>query len=333
MFDNRYLYASARTRVLETQLLDQTIFERMLMSSSAEDAFKILSETVYSAWMPEISGFREFDKLLFLETLKTKTYLESISPEKALTNLFFLKYDVHNIKVFLKNTRLKAPREDLYLEAGTIPLLQLKEMLRTGELTDLPPEIGYEIKRLIKTLGENGSPRQIDLWMDKGLYSALVMLSKKSKSQFLEDLIATQIDLINLKTFIRLKVSGEGRDVLQDALIENGYLSPRFYEDNFDETLNSLPAKVMIYGYDQLLKLALEDYAVTKQLVKYEKLAEDLQFEKVKQAKYIAFGFEVLAAYWLAKENEAKLIRLIMTGKINHISVEAIRERLGSAYV
>lgn len=332
MFDNRYLYASARTRVLETQLLDKMTLERMLVSPSAEEAFKVLSETVYASWMPEIPNFRDFDKLLTQELLKTKAYLEAISPEKELINLFFLKYDVHNIKVLIKNTRLKEPREDLYLEAGTIPLTQLKEMLRTGELAELHPEIGLWLTRLIKSLGDNGNLRLIDLYLDKGLFDAMVMLSKKSKSQFITDIIATQIDLINLKTFLRVKAADVGRVVLQDALIDHGHIDCHFYEENFEEPLNNLPAKVMIYGYEHLLMPALEDHAATKRLVMYEKLAEDFLFDQVKQAKYIAFGIEVLAAYWLAKENEAKLIRLIMTGKINHISVEAIRERLGNTY-
>ncbi|MDK2799758.1 MAG: V/A-type H+/Na+-transporting ATPase subunit [Clostridiales bacterium] len=47
----------------------------------------------------------------------------------------------------------------------------------------------------------------------------------------------------------------------------------------------------------------------------------------------MAFGIEPLVAYLMAKENEIKIVRIIMVGKINNISNEIIRERLREAYV
>jgi len=53
----------------------------------------------------------------------------------------------------------------------------------------------------------------------------------------------------------------------------------------------------------------------------------------MKDAKYVSFGPEPVIAYIFAKENEIKLIRIIMVGKINGIDGEVIRERLRENYV
>jgi V/A-type H+-transporting ATPase subunit C len=53
----------------------------------------------------------------------------------------------------------------------------------------------------------------------------------------------------------------------------------------------------------------------------------------VKNAKYIPFGIEPLAGYLIAKDNEIKIARIIMAGKLAGISPELIRERLRETYV
>ncbi|HEX30202.1 TPA: V-type ATP synthase subunit C, partial [Candidatus Poribacteria bacterium] len=53
----------------------------------------------------------------------------------------------------------------------------------------------------------------------------------------------------------------------------------------------------------------------------------------IRPAKYVAFGIEPLIAYLIAKEHEVKLIRIIMIGKINQLSMDSISERLREPYV
>jgi V/A-type H+-transporting ATPase subunit C len=333
VFDNRYLYSASRTKVLETQLLDRTIVERMVAAQSAQEAYAVLSETIYSSLMLDAQNYIDYEKLIFLELLRTKTYIDAISPEKELTALFFLKYDSHNIKVLLKSMLLKTVNDHLCIDAGTIPLETLKEMLQSKDLRGLNPEMARCVTFILAEFKNQPNVKRIDWLMDQALYEAMFKRSKKSKSPYATDLISTQIDLINIKTLMRLKLSEAGRDSLSEVMIKNGKINLNFYEEIYDAPLSTLPIKLMVYGYDVLLQKSLEGFESFKSFVPYEKLADDLIFEKIKQAKYVAFGIEPLIGYILAKENEAKIIRMIMVAKINQISDEAIRERLGAVYV
>ena len=64
-----------------------------------------------------------------------------------------------------------------------------------------------------------------------------------------------------------------------------------------------------------------------------EKLLEDYLMETVRKAKLITMGVEPFIAWLFAKEAEIRNVRIIMTGKINGLSNDLIRERLRLVYV
>ena len=64
-----------------------------------------------------------------------------------------------------------------------------------------------------------------------------------------------------------------------------------------------------------------------------EKVLENKVVELIRKYKNINYGIEPVITYILAKEYEMKAIRLIMTGKINKIPNEVIKERLREIYV
>ncbi|HSN67062.1 MAG TPA: V-type ATPase subunit, partial [Fusibacter sp.] len=232
-----------------------------------------------------------------------------------------------------KDKFLNASNQHLYVELGTRPVSELEEMVESGKYDDLNPELALRLHEIESRFEQEKNPLWIDLLLDKGLYDAMFTLSGKNKSGYIRELVMTQIDLINIKTLIRIKASSYDKEVLKDFIMDNGHLNLAFYEEAYDEALSALPGRLTIYGYEDFLEEAIEDFGYITSLVKYEQLAETFFFEKVKQAKYIAFGVEPLVGYILAIENEAKLIRMIMVGKINNISTDAIKERLGDVYV
>lgn len=142
-----------------------------------------------------------------------------------------------------------------------------------------------------------------------------------------------QIDLNNIKMFVRIKAIGYQRDFLKKAFIEGGSLDYGFFSDAMDDPVDSLIDKLAMSDYSNVVAEGLGDYSKTKSLMRFEKLSDDFLLNYVKKGKYVAFGIEPIVGYIMAKENEAKLIRIIMVGKINHMENEVIRERLRDVYV
>ena len=55
--------------------------------------------------------------------------------------------------------------------------------------------------------------------------------------------------------------------------------------------------------------------------------------EMLKTQKYEAFSVGPLLGYLIARENEIKTVRIILTGKQNGFSDDAVRERIREMYV
>jgi len=55
--------------------------------------------------------------------------------------------------------------------------------------------------------------------------------------------------------------------------------------------------------------------------------------EAIKPQKYNPFSAGPLVAYVLARENEIKTVRIILTARLNELPEEQIRERIREMYV
>ena len=65
----------------------------------------------------------------------------------------------------------------------------------------------------------------------------------------------------------------------------------------------------------------------------FEKACDDYLMEYIKEAKYKTLTPEPVVAYILAKETEAKCVRIILTCKLHQIDVDVIKERVREGYV
>ena len=65
----------------------------------------------------------------------------------------------------------------------------------------------------------------------------------------------------------------------------------------------------------------------------FERWCDNQLIESIKPQKYNPFSAGPLVAYLLARENEIKTVRIILTGKLNGLPDERIRERIREMYV
>jgi V/A-type H+-transporting ATPase subunit C len=333
MSENKYLYSVTRVRALETKLLDKAKIERMVDSKDTDEILKILYETEYAGSVSEMKSIEDYEIVLSKELSKTYELLREISPVPELTNLFLLRYDIHNLKTLLKSSNLGEEHDELLSGIGTIPLIRLKAMVRDKDFSELHPILRSCVDEIVGEFTVNPDPQLIDVSLDRCLYELMYKVATDHKSGFLMDYISAQIDLINIKSLVRVKAIGYGRDFLKKVILSNGKLDYAFFSDVFDESLETLIDRLAYKDYGKVVEEGISNYIKTKSLTKYEKLSDDFIFELAKKGKYVAFGIEPLVGYLMAKENEVKIIRMIMVGKINEIPNELIRERLRDVYV
>lgn len=319
--DTRYAYITGRIRALEARLLDKLKLERMVAATSAKASLSELEETDYGPYVSQLKDINDFEDLLSDELKRLYFFIDKWSLDRELTDLFRLRYDFHNLKVFLKNKfkEKPLPLEELpFINLGTI---DPKEIEKVEELL----EAQKEARRAFE---ESKNPQDIDIILDKEYYRLCVEKAEESENRFVMDLFRSEVDLINIKAFFRCRALKRNKDFFSKVFIPRGTLTERLFLEFYENEENAFLRKLFFTPYDRVV------VGYEKEGLKGLELScDNFLLEYVKQTKLVTAGLEVLIAYLIAKENEIKLLRSILTGKINEIPAQIIRERMRETFI
>lgn len=333
MDDERYAYATGRIRAMETSLLDRGRIDRMVEAASAEEALKVLGESAYAEHIASLASVHAYETMLDQVLHRTYRELRHFAPEPELVGLFACRYDYHNLKVLYKASKLEEERDELLVrDVGNIPVSALQRAVRDEDYRSLPRAMRDAAKQVAAELRLEANPQRVDMLLDRAMFTEMAERARQFDSPFLDDYLTYQIDLLNVKTYLRVKRANLSREFLEQALLPFGRLDLTKLVQLADPP-EVLADRLLTSSYARFIEDAVQSYQKTDTLTRFEKLAEDFLLRHVKKAKYIAFGLEPLVAYILAQENEVKLIRIVMVGKINRLPVAEIKERLRDVYV
>ena len=328
-----YAYAVGRIRALETRLLDKDKLERMVEAVSGEEALKVLSETDYASSVAELTSIFDFEKILQDEIKKVFDLMQKTSPRPYLTDLMSLKYDIHNLKVLLKAKFLEEANEHILFPVGTMQLDTLRTMVEEENFRDLPAALRETVEQILEEFIVSRDPQIIDLLLDQALYFMLITTARERRAAVLEGLFIREVDLLNIKTFLRVKRIGRNKEFFKRAFLPQGSLSLDLFMNLLEEPLELLVNRLAMSDYDIVVSEGVREWQEKGTITCLEKLADDFIMEYLQQGKRTPFGLEPLIGYIYAKEIEIKNIRMILVGKINGLPIEAIRERLRNVYI
>ncbi|EEG77558.1 V-type ATP synthase subunit C [Dethiobacter alkaliphilus] len=331
--NDRYAYAVGRIRAMETRLLDHGKIERMVEAKNADEALKVLSESEYAEYLANLDSVHHFEQVLDHELRRVYLELRKISPEPELIGLFAKKFDYHNLKVLIKANKLGEKRDELLVtEVGNIALEELVRAVSDDDYSNLPPRMRQAAETISEQFRMEADPQLVDLLLDRAMYEECQELADELKSPFLKDYLTNQIDLLNIKTYLRVRRLGRPKDFLEQALLPAADVDMTKLVQ-LAEPLEVLVDRLMYSRYASVVEEGIQTYQKTDTLTRFEKLADDHLINMIKKAKYVTFGPEPIVGYLLAKENEIKMIRIVMVGKINQLPTEEIKERLRDVYV
>ena len=327
--DTDYLFSSARIKYLEQKLLSRDKLERMSNAKSPEEALKLLSEF---GW-PEISKptMAAVEEALASRRNEAFALVRNMAPEKRLTDIFFIKYDYHNLKTLLKSEATGENPDSLLIESGMFPCRHLKIMLQEDKYPGMNKNMIGSIAEARDVLARTQDPQLLDMIFDKAMYTDMLGIVNSLKFNFLKNYVVLLIDSVNLRTYVRSRRMGKGYEMLRYALVQGGTVSvSRLLEDVSTDVIESVfyysPLAVAAQAGAQALR-------GEKSLYNMDLTCDNVLLKYLKTAKYIAFGAEPLIGYLAAVEAELTSIRTVIAGRIAGLSAETIIERLRETYV
>lgn len=327
--DTDYLFASARIKSMEKNLLSREKLERMSEAKSLEEAFKILNE---NGW-PEVLAptLPATEEMLAARRSEAFALVRNMAPDKRLPDVFLIKYDYHNIKTILKGEATGQDPLPLLIEAGRIPGRSLLVMLREENYADLTKTMVSAIAEAKDVLARTQDPQLLDFVLDKAMYRDMLDMAGEFGSDYLTGYVRLMIDSVNLRTAVRLRRMGKGIELLRHALIPGGNIgSSRLLNEITPDLIET------IFGASSLAPAAVAGAAALRgegSLAALDLACDDVLLRYLKGAKYVAFGAEPLIGYLAAVEAELTAVRTVVAGRLADLSAEMIIERLRETYV
>lgn len=333
-----YAYAIGRIRALEPKLVTFDRLERMADAKTAEDALKVLAETEYGSKVAELASPYDYELMLKRELEEVYEFIKTITPDEELTDLFFIKHDVHNIKVLLKSKYLGTEEPDFLSNMGILPLDTLREALESDEddpYIKLPKYFAQALNELDgdEDTGSKVDPQRIDVALDRAMYNHIFDTSKTKGEDFIEGYFKREVDLINIRSLLRIKNIGADFEFARAVFMPYGNIGEDILREAYECPYESLPDSFSSTIYYDVVNRGVRDFERGNTFTEYERLAENFLLEYVSVGKWEFMGIQPIVGYILAKENEIAIIRIIMVGKVNNIPTEKIRERLRDTYV
>ena len=322
-----YAFAVGRIRALENRLLTPERLQRMLDASSAEDSYRLLVEAGYGS-SGEHQG--DFEAQIAVELQRVVDLMAEVSPDPALTNLFFLHFDVHNIKTLYK-MRFSVDQVDIALSSlGTLPIEELSASMTEHDYSMLSTAFRTALLKADEEMSESMDPGRLDAWLDQAYYQTIVDIQEQHPDVFASNYFALSADFNNLLLALRLKAMNRDAEVLNELFLPGGSLPLCTVRKVFVTGLTV--ADFAPSRFAKELTVAFEEYERTRKLAVLERNRDNSLFRLVAQMDQGPVSIGPVLKYLLAREQEAKAIRLILTGKLNRVNDRLIKERVRELY-
>ncbi len=331
--DVRYAYAVGVIRVLETRSLSRERIERAAGASNSEEVLRILAETPYSEYLSTLAGPEDYESFLEKEHQKVLNLLQELTEDPPLTDLLLHRFDFHNLKVAVKEKFGGQDLTSAYVSFGRVPVAMIKATVTEEDFSSLPLWLAQAAEQVVREFPERQDPKWIDFVIDRKMYELFVTTSQREGSLFLHDLIQKEIDLINIFSLFRIRYAGQERKIFLESFVEGGSLARAFFLQLLDEPLEAISRRFAYTPYRELVENGWDHLNTNGSFVVFERMGQDLILEYLRRANLIAFGIEPLIAYVHAKENEIRMIRRIMVGKLNNLQSDVIKESLPRVYL
>ena len=320
-----YLCLSAMLRARETRMLTADRAARMLEASGFEESVKLLADCGYE----DLSGLNAagIDAALSERRAAILSELENLVPDKALVELFRLKYDYHNAKAVLKGEAMGVDPLRLMSSSGRVAPEKLKAAFDEERVSDLPPVLGAAMVEAGSTLARTANPQLADFELDRACFDEMKAIAAELDNPFIAGYVKLLVDAANLKSAVRTARMRKSADFLSSVLIKGGADVDRIAAADGD-------GLAAIFAHTPLEKAAAAgaEAIAGGSMTAFELLCDNAVNDYLRSAKLVSYGPEVVAAYIAAVETEITAVRMILTGALAGVDADTIKERLRDLY-
>ncbi len=322
MADNQYLYAVARIRTKENSLLDKSDLEQLMNCKNETACLRLLTDKGWGK-----SGEENADQILNEEREKTWSLIAELVEDMSVFNTLLYGNDFHNLKAAIKQVYMNEDRDDIYIHHGTVNPELIIQAVKEHNFSVLPENMSTCAEEAYQVMMHTGDSGLCDVIIDKAALETILRKGKETKNDLFEIYAQLKVVVADINIAIRSCKTRKSREFMERAIASCDGLNK---SELIEAAQNGVEA---IYEYLSTTTYAEAVAAIKESSSAFERWSDNLIIRHIRPQLSNPFTISPLAAYILARENEIKTVRIILSGKRNDISDHSIRERLREMYV
>lgn len=319
----QYTYAVARIRALEVSLFSNSTIDQLMACQSYDQCLQFLEEKGWGD--SETSGNAE--AILTREEEKIWEVVKELSVD--MKNFDVLSYAklYHNLKAAIKEVCTEEKNRHIFYEDVSVPGSTMLEIVKERDFVKLPDHMQSVAAEAFDTLLHTRDGQLCDVIIDRAALDAVYRAGKASDVRIIRDYAESTVAVADIKIAVRSQKTAKSIDFMKRAMAECDSV-------NVDQL-----SKAALAGMD-----AIRDYllgtayaegaaALEESPSAFERWCDNRIIQTISPQKYNAFTIGPVIAYVIARQNEIKTVRIILSGKLNELPEDSIRERVREMYV
>ncbi len=302
-----YSYASGAVKAAEVNLFDKTKLAKLFRCNDGEFCQALL-DMGYGAGTT-------LEGIINAELVKTKKFLQGVTPNDDVMNLFYLRNDAQNIKVIYKSKVFDLPHHDNFVDAGVISKDVLLEYILHDNTNKVPDAYVPLLKDIGAKVANIKNARVLSAKIDSCVFAYIFEQLNVHKDEALKVYFQNFINFANIMTLVRCQALKWGLDKFLEMYIENGTIDKDSFVSAYSLASEGLYKHFMKKDYGEKISKGLKVYTEDMDLNHLEKFLDELMLVIMKDYSIKFSTVGPLVYYYLEKQAEAKNIRMIYSNR------------------
>ena len=306
MRDADYIYAVACIRAKEKTLLNDADVQTMVGMKRSLDP--------------------DMEKVLSEEEEKQMKLLKTLGVDEKIIDTLFIQEVYHNLKAAIKEVCTGLDDSQAFYEHDKYGKKVLMDIIREKDFEKLPQDMAVVAEKALDLMLTTQDGQRLDVMIDRACLDAIEKEAATTKDKFLADYAETKVVISDIKIAVRAADTKRPLSMIQDALAPNRKFDVKQLAVAAATNREAVYEFLSRAGYNQAVEALKDSFSA------FEKWCDDYVMSTLMNQKTNIQSSGPIVAFFLAKQNEIRTARIIMTAKANGFSDDVISERVRKMY-
>lgn len=322
MRDADYIYAVACIRAKEKTLLTDADIQSMVGMKSEKEVLSYLTE---KGWGDGSVG-SDMEKVLATEEEAQMRLLRTLGVNSEIIDVLFIQELYHNLKAAIKEVCTGLDDGMAFYDHDKYGKDQMLSIIRDKDFEKLPEYMRKIAETALDFMLTTRDGQRLDMMIDRACLDATIESAKLTKDRFLIEYAETKVLMSDIKIAVRAADTRRPLNVIEEALAPVGQIDTKKLAVAAATNRDSVYEFLERVGYRDAVEALKDSFS------SFEKWCDDYVMGTLMNQKTNIQSSGPIVAFFLAKQNEIRTARIIMTAKANGFGEDVISERVRKMY-